>query len=223
MGQGFGKFVGSFMRQMQSDEEKKGVPAGGEERRLIERPASKAPEWPSARERDEDAGSHGARQRQQARQNHHPLYDPWGASWWNDPAFGYDPWGRGNSWVDHDWQRRRWQYGWNYGQTPSYAAPYGSTGHPYGNGAPYPGEYEALSPGDEGGRWPGSGYGQLPYGQERGWYAPYDNHRNAFNNEWLRPRDERQQPAADEFLPGSRSGESWPANNRAREQRWYRE
>jgi hypothetical protein len=215
MGQGFGKFVGSFMRQVQSDEGRRGVSGPGEER-LPER-SNKPPEWPTLRDRDEGQQRGGQQNRNgNNRGQPYPLYDPWGATWWSDPAFGFDPWGRGNSWVDQDWNNRRWQYGWNYGQT----TPYG-WGSPYGNNnGPAPGWEGEGAPG-----WVGEGE-RNPYGgAERYHPGPYGGERNAFNNEWLRQRDERQPAVMDE--PASRfrtrDGERWSGNKNAGDERWRRE
>ncbi|MBF0095810.1 MAG: hypothetical protein HQM04_01920 [Magnetococcales bacterium] len=216
MGQGFGKFVGSFMRQVQSDEAHKGMSSSGEERRLPER-SSKAPEWPTPRS-EEHSAQGGQQNRNSNRNQYYPLYDPWGAAWWSDPAFGFDPWGRDNSWVDHDWHNRRWQYGWNYGQT----GPYGG--------------YRAASPGwegdgppgwvGEGERYPGGAAWGNPYGSaERYGPGPYGGERNAFNNEWLRQREERHPAAAEDPSARlrSREGERWPAHRGAGDERWRRD
>ncbi|WP_130471134.1 hypothetical protein [Candidatus Magnetaquicoccus inordinatus] len=228
MGQGFGKFVGSFMRQVQSDEEKKVLPGMTDERRQPERPSSRPAEWPAARDRDEEhTARNGAQNRTNNRNAPYPLYDPWGASWWSDPAFGFDPWGRSNSWVDNDWNARRWQYGWNYGGNMQPYQPY-AFGPPYG-GAPSPynaGEGESSYPGGyEGERYPGYGYGANPYAAERWGTQPFVNERNAFNNEWLRQRDERHSPAAEETTPRyrNREGEGWSGSGRFRDDRWRRD
>ena len=110
MGQGFGKFVGSFMRHMKSEKESGG--ADPEERPSSERSLLNK-ERPMRRERvDDDHLS-----RKDARRDRTPyyVYDPWGASRWGDPFLGYDPWGSNNSWVDRDWYARKRQYGWSYG------------------------------------------------------------------------------------------------------------
>ncbi|MEO5362206.1 MAG: hypothetical protein H7838_01075 [Magnetococcus sp. DMHC-8] len=176
MGQGFGKFVGSFMRQMQSEEEKKGVVP--EERRAVDRVAPGHGEWPTRRDREEDRAVRPgpAPANSERRSLPYRLYDPWGSARWGDPVFGFDPWERNNSWVDHDWNLRKWQYGWTYGGTHPY-----SGGHPYGGGHPYYGG--GLYPGGEGWRpvppggdryrdeWEREGYDQRS-GEAFG-YRPY--------------------------------------------------
>ncbi|MBF0401696.1 MAG: hypothetical protein HQL90_13135 [Magnetococcales bacterium] len=151
MGQGFGKFVGSFMRQVQSDDGKRAPVA--EDRHVAEPPP------PSRQDRGVEPPVRGGQPGAEAVERRYVpyrLYDPWGANRWGDPVLGFDPWAQGGGWVDHDWNARKQQYGWSYG----------------GVAPVYRGE------GYVGGEYPYSG-GEEPYlgGEtplrERPWSAPY--------------------------------------------------
>ncbi|MEO5354015.1 MAG: hypothetical protein H7835_12505 [Magnetococcus sp. XQGC-1] len=174
MGQGFGKFVGSFMRQMQSDEEKKS--AVPDDRRVVERAPPPAGESAVRREPGGDSRRAEVGDR---RYVPYRLYDPWGAARWGDPVLGFNPWGRGNSWVDQDWNARKWQYGWSYGGTsPWSGGHYGGdsyAGNPWGYSGGYPGGYGGerypYSGGYAGDRY--AAYGSVPSPRERSWSAPY--------------------------------------------------
>ena len=122
MGQGFGKFVGSFMGQLQSNKMQE---MASPERRAPRRSAPHKEEDVFRQEYDDDQRSRPhtrreetSRQRKTAERRRTPyqFYDPWGASYWGDPHFGFDPWESRGSWVDRDWHRRKRQYGWSYGR-----------------------------------------------------------------------------------------------------------
>ena len=108
MGQGFGKFVGSFMQQMQSE---KGVGGSHPDQHRSSEPS--LPEDRSVRSKRD--GEDRSQQDPQRVYVPYRAYDPWGASRWGDPYLGYDPWARSRGWVDYDWQHRKRQYGRYYG------------------------------------------------------------------------------------------------------------
>ena len=114
MGQGFGKFVGSFMQQLQSE---KGEGASHPDQRRSYEPSVPSEDRSVRSERD---GDNRSRQDSQRIYVPYRTYDPWGASRWGDPYLGYDPWGQNRSWVDYDWQNRKQQYGWSYGGVSPY-------------------------------------------------------------------------------------------------------
>ena len=124
MGQGFGKFVGSFMQQLQTDE--KGKPAPPAEDRPAERSTSYYGEAPARQDWKEERSSPPPRaaEKRERRMVPYRLYDPWGANRWEDPVLGFDPWERGDSWVDYDWNLRKRQYGRSYGGTSPHARGY---------------------------------------------------------------------------------------------------
>lgn len=174
MGQGFGKFVGSFMQQMQSDDGKRATSAEG---RLSTAPPPPPVEEPPPvrREREverqrprEDRLEPGERER---RYVPYRTYDPWGAGAWGDPVLGFDPWARGGGWVEHDWNLRKRQYGWSYGGGSPYDrgeyGPYGGGAYPdIGGGAPL---RERSWSAPLGGGYGGDGWDRGRYDR---WYPP---------------------------------------------------
>ena len=191
MGQGFGKFVGSFMRQVQEGDKKGSSP---EEGRSADRSVPRSEAIPARPDRDEERSHQSGRAAAASGERRYlpyRLYDPWEASRWGDPTFGFDPGGRGNSWVDYDWNARKRQYGWSYGGIP----PYSEGGGGYGGGYPYGGGY-------------GVGRRNPYYG---GGWSPEEWGDDRYGEGWGRDRYDRRLPPAEE---GYRSREGSPYGRR---------
>ncbi|MEO5339555.1 MAG: hypothetical protein H7837_03410 [Magnetococcus sp. MYC-9] len=213
MGQGFGKFVGSFMRQVQSDEEKKGAPV--EERRPVERPAPSHRESVARSERSEAPAPR--RETEERRPVPYRLYDPWGADHWGDPVFGFNPWERSPGWVDYDWNLRKQQYGWSYGGVPDrhYARPW-DRGHPYPEGrfggGGYPPYYERGHPYEESRERPVRRPWSDSYTEERapsGWGQEADRRHSSSGGPEYRSRDTSPWSRPPSDGQRERAGRTW--------------
>lgn len=107
MGKRFGRFMESFMQQMdrQGDDKKAASPS-------TNAPPAHAPPAYAPEERARD-------------QRFHPRYreyDPWGATRWGSPYSGYDPWGAGMGYGALG--PRRGPYGWGGHPPGSYNGGY---------------------------------------------------------------------------------------------------
>lgn len=96
MGKGFGKFVGSFMQQLNSAKGEKAA----NERQIPDQPREQL----STREQ--------LPTREQPNQKrvvprYYVPYDPWGADRSGNPLLDYDPWSADDRWLGNAWERRR--------------------------------------------------------------------------------------------------------------------
>ena len=168
MGQRFGKFMGSFMREMGAPGMPKGVPSASATGRVGREPvpprepmrerAYQAPLRDREHRRYEREGDF-RRERSRGRQDspyYAPSYDPWGAYSWGRRPFRDDDWGGVGSWAERDWARGRDYYGagiapwenrrWGYGGGPGRSR-WGDGGHgdytrePYSRGYGPPERY----------------------------------------------------------------------------------
>ncbi len=161
MGGRFGKFMGSFMRELQSDPKK--VP----ETVQPFFPAPREPPPPAAR--GEAPAVKEARPEKDERRQYvyvpYPTYDPWGADFWGNPSLQVDPWGM-SSFAERDWARNRHFYG------PGGPLGYGGY-HPDGYGwGGYPGPDWRYGSDRYGSRW----YGSDRLDHERYEPDPYGRH-----------------------------------------------
>ncbi len=123
MGGRFGKFMGSFMRELHPGQQQ---PPGTTPPYVVPTPRE-APLPPPARERAEEVrpkrsepprGDTHPRREEHRRRSYYPTYDPWGADSWGNPLLDYDPWGAAG-FADKDWPSGRHYYGlgrgpWGY-------------------------------------------------------------------------------------------------------------
>lgn len=206
MGQGFGKFVGSFMQQMQSDEGKHPPSAGG--RLPAEATTPSVEDTPTHREREADrrTSREGRTKADERQYIPYRTYDPWKASAWGDPVLGFDPWARGGSWVEYDWNARKQQYGWSYGGTSPYD--HGEFGPHSGAANPY---YGAGNP------YPDTGSGT--HFRERSWSAPFGG---GYGNGWDRGGYDRWYPPPEEGFGYRSRGEPPPWSSDRPDERYDR-
>ena len=124
MGGRFGKFVGSFMREVQPGQP--GVPGG-----IPQVPAGgmteSAPQGGAIQGGTVFPGDE--RERFETRRHEFPAYryDPWGARRWGNPMLDYDPWGVAG-FADQDWTLGRNYYGLGFGPW-AHEDPFGPGGY----------------------------------------------------------------------------------------------